>query len=55
MMPLLKSRPLHSVSDTALLVAYRRAMETGRPDALFKDKFAVVESGTPPGFAESAE
>ena len=26
--------------DTALLVAYHRAMETKRPDALFKDEFA---------------
>lgn len=32
---------LRSVSDTALLVAYHRAMETKRPDALFKDDFAV--------------
>lgn len=33
--------PLRSVSDTALLVAYHRAMETKRPDALFHDEFAV--------------
>ncbi len=32
---------LRSVSDTALLVAYHRAMETRRPDALFKDAYAV--------------
>src|SRR5215831_20875510 len=32
---------LRSVSDTALLVAYHRAMETKRPDALFRDDFAV--------------
>ncbi len=32
---------LRSVSDTALLVAYHRAMETRRPDALFKDELAV--------------
>jgi methyltransferase (TIGR00027 family) len=32
---------LQSVSDTALLVTYHRAMETKRPDALFKDDFAV--------------
>ncbi len=32
---------LRSVSDTALLVAYHRAMETGRPDALFRDPYAV--------------
>jgi methyltransferase (TIGR00027 family) len=36
-----KPRVLRSVSDTALLVAYHRAMETKRPDALFKDDFAV--------------
>ena len=34
-------RPLRSVSDTALLVAYHRAMETRRPDAHFHDEFAV--------------
>ncbi len=32
---------LRSVSDTALLVAYHRAMETARPDALFRDEYAV--------------
>jgi methyltransferase (TIGR00027 family) len=32
---------LRSVSDTALLVAYHRAMETRRPDALFQDQYAV--------------
>jgi methyltransferase (TIGR00027 family) len=36
-----KTPVLRSVSDTALLVAYHRAMETKRPDALFKDDFAV--------------
>ncbi len=36
-----RSRPLRSVSDTALLVAFHRAMETKRPDALFRDQFAV--------------
>lgn len=36
-----KAPLLRSVSDTALLVAYHRAMETRRPDALFKDEFAV--------------
>jgi methyltransferase (TIGR00027 family) len=35
------ARVLRSVSDTALLVAYHRAMETKRPDALFKDHVAV--------------
>jgi len=41
-MPISSKPPLlRSVSDTALLVAYHRAMETKRPDALFKDKFAV--------------
>jgi methyltransferase (TIGR00027 family) len=32
---------LRSVSDTALLVAYHRAMETARPDAHFRDPVAV--------------
>lgn len=36
-----KAPVLRSVSDTALLVAYHRAMETRRPDALFRDEFAV--------------
>ncbi len=36
-----KSQALRSVSDTALLVAHHRAMESQRPDALFKDEFAV--------------
>ena len=36
-----KAHVLSSVSDTALLVAYHRAMETKRSDALFKDDFAV--------------
>ena len=36
-----KPHVLCSVSDTALLVAYHRAMETKRPDALFKDDLAV--------------
>ena len=41
-MPITSKAPvLRSVSDTALLVAYHRAMETKRPDALFKDDFAV--------------
>lgn len=31
---------LRSVSDTALLVAYHRAMESRRPDALFHDEIA---------------
>lgn len=37
----IKPQALRSVSDTALLVAYHRAIETQRPDALFKDEFAV--------------
>src|SRR5690348_14243506 len=40
-MPDAKVPVLRSVSDTALLVAYHRAMETKRPDALFRDEFAV--------------
>ncbi|MGD1148068.1 MAG: SAM-dependent methyltransferase [Thermoanaerobaculaceae bacterium] len=41
MTPAQRIQPLRSVSDTALLVAYHRAMETRRPDALFHDEFAV--------------
>jgi len=37
----IKPQALRSISDTALLVAYHRAMESQRPDALFKDEFAV--------------
>jgi methyltransferase (TIGR00027 family) len=44
MAPTPRSHPLRSVSDTALLVAYHRAMETKRPDALFRDDLAVVLS-----------
>ncbi len=32
--------PIRSISDTARWVAYFRALETERPDALFKDPFA---------------
>jgi len=32
--------PIENVSDTALWVAYYRAMETDRPDAIFRDPFA---------------
>jgi methyltransferase (TIGR00027 family) len=35
------SSVLRSVSDTALLVAWHRAVETRRPDALFNDPLAV--------------
>ncbi|MBZ5589275.1 MAG: SAM-dependent methyltransferase [Acidobacteriia bacterium] len=44
MMPASKFQPLRSVSDTALLVAYHRAMESKRSDALFHDEFAVKVS-----------
>ncbi|HVN77100.1 MAG TPA: SAM-dependent methyltransferase [Thermoanaerobaculaceae bacterium] len=44
MKPVSRFQPLRSVSDTALLVAYHRAMETRRPDALFRDEFAVRAS-----------
>lgn len=40
------SQPLiQSVSDTALAVAYARALETERPDALFQDRFARQLAG----------
>jgi methyltransferase (TIGR00027 family) len=38
-------RTLQSVSDTALLVAHHRAMESARPDALFHDHFAERLAG----------
>ena len=36
-----RPQALRSVSDTALLVAYFRAMESQCPDALFNDELAV--------------
>jgi methyltransferase (TIGR00027 family) len=36
---------LESVSDTALLVAHHRAMESARPDALFRDPYAERLAG----------
>jgi methyltransferase (TIGR00027 family) len=36
---------IRNVSDTALWVAYYRAMETGRPDAHFRDPFARALAG----------
>lgn len=38
--------PLENVSDTARWVAVYRAMETARPDALFRDPFAERLAGT---------
>ena len=38
--------PIENVSDTARWVAYYRAMETDRPDALFRDPFARSLAGT---------
>jgi methyltransferase (TIGR00027 family) len=32
--------PIHDVSDTAFWIAYHRALESARPDALFQDPFA---------------
>jgi methyltransferase (TIGR00027 family) len=41
------SRPiLESVSDTALLVAHHRAMESARPDAIFHDPYAERLAGS---------
>ncbi|MEP6620982.1 MAG: class I SAM-dependent methyltransferase [bacterium] len=37
--------PIENVSDTALWVAVYRAMETARPDALFKDPYAERLAG----------
>ena len=39
------TRILESVSDTALLVAHHRAMESARPDALFHDPYAERLAG----------
>jgi len=38
--PTTSSQPLQSVSDTALWVAYYRAIESERPDALVRDPYA---------------
>ena len=37
--------PIENVSDTARWVAFYRAMETARPDALFRDPFARALAG----------
>lgn len=37
--------PVRNISDTALWVAYYRALETERPDALFRDPFARALAG----------
>lgn len=37
--------PIDTISDTALWVAVYRAMETDRPDAIFKDPYARVLAG----------
>lgn len=37
--------PIHDVSDTAFWIAYHRALETARPDALFRDPFAARLAG----------
>jgi methyltransferase (TIGR00027 family) len=39
------SSPLHDVSDTAFWIAHHRALETERPDALFRDPFAARLAG----------
>jgi len=38
--------PIENVSDTARWVAYYRAMETKRPDAIFRDPYAERLAGT---------
>ncbi len=40
-----KSLPIENVSDTALWVAFYRAMESDRPDALFRDPYARALAG----------
>jgi methyltransferase (TIGR00027 family) len=37
--------PIHDVSDTAFWIAYHRALETERPDALFRDPLAKRLAG----------
>src|SRR5512140_162724 len=36
---------IENISDTALWVAYYRAMESARPDAIFSDPFALRLAG----------
>jgi len=45
--PLEQANPMliENISDTARWVAYYRAMETGRPDAIFRDPFAARLAG----------
>jgi methyltransferase (TIGR00027 family) len=40
-----ESSPVRNISDTALWVAYFRALETQRPDALFRDPYAERLAG----------
>ncbi len=40
------SSPINDVSDTAFWIAYHRALETQRDDALFKDPWAAALAGT---------
>jgi len=40
-----KKLPIENVSDTALWVAFYRAMESERPDALFRDPYARALAG----------
>jgi methyltransferase (TIGR00027 family) len=40
------SSPINDVSDTAFWIAYHRALETERNDALFKDPWAASLAGT---------
>jgi len=37
--------PINDVSDTAFWIAYHRALETAREDALFKDPWAAALAG----------
>src|ERR1051326_7639894 len=39
-MPAANAQSLRNISDTALLVAYYRTLETRRPDAIFRDTYA---------------
>jgi O-methyltransferase involved in polyketide biosynthesis len=39
------NQPIQQVSDTAFLVAHHRAVETARPDALFRDPLAGLLAG----------
>ena len=42
----MQKNEIENISDTALWVAYYRAMETERNDSIFKDPYAKILAGT---------